>query len=148
MRTVRGDGFTVEMPGKPQRERSPVSTGAGTVQASVLAVKNHDEAFLVSASPLPPGANVDLKEIIYVGAATVGGLALHVTATTYQGYPTRDARVPDVAARGGESTVFFRAILVKKGGQRFVYRMQYVHNGANAQPTALYRRFLASLRFR
>ncbi|MDX6691430.1 MAG: hypothetical protein QOG15_2887, partial [Solirubrobacteraceae bacterium] len=146
MQTVTGDGFTVQMPGKPARETVPIPTGAGTVQASVYTVKNDHEAFLVSASPLPAGARADLKAVLSGGASAVSGNVRDDAATTYQGYPAREGRVPDAQNNGGKGTVFVRVILVAKGGKQVLYHLQYVRKGADATAPALYKQFLASLK--
>jgi hypothetical protein len=147
LQTVTGDGFTVKMPGKPERETVPIPTGAGTVKAHVYTVKSDNEAYLVSASPLPAGAQADLAGVVKGGANAVGGTVQDDVATTYQGFRARDARVPDAKNNGGTGTLFVRVILATKGNAKVLYHIQYVRKGGGrTTPPDLYKQVLASLK--
>lgn len=123
--TLRGDGFTVSMPGKPTRSEQSVPTLRGTVQAISYTSDSAKKAFSIGYTTLPKGIKGDLHGAITGGAANVGGTVHDEVATTYQGYEARDARITGAAHDKG--TLFVRAILTKDR----LYVLQFIGNGNN-----------------
>ena len=125
--TLKGDGFTVSMPGKPTRSEQSVPTPRGTVKAISYTSDSRDQAFSIGYTVLPKGVTGDLKGAIEGGATNVGGTVRDVKNTPYQGYKARDARITGAADNKG--TLFVRAILAKKR----LYVLQYIGDGANLE---------------
>jgi hypothetical protein len=123
--TLKGDGFSVSMPGKPSRNQQSVPTPNGTLKAISYTSDSRDKAFSIGYTELPKGVKGDLHGAITGGAANVGGTVRDEVATTYQGYKARDARITGAADNKG--TLFVRAILAK--GR--LYLLQFIGDGAN-----------------
>lgn len=121
--TLNGDGFSVSMPGKPERKEQSVPTAKGTVKAVSYTSDSTDKAFSIGYTTLPKGVEGDLHGAITGGAANVGGKVNDEKATTYQGYKARDARITGAADNKG--TLFVRAILAK--GRLYV--LQFIGEG-------------------
>ena len=125
--TLRGDGFSVSMPGKPTRKVQSVPTANGTFKAISYTSDSRDKAFSIGYTELPKGVQGDLHGAIKGGAQNVGGTVRDEQATTYQGYKARDARITGAADNKG--TLFVRAILAK--GR--LYLLQFIGDGPNLQ---------------
>ena len=125
LQTLNGDGFTVSMPGKPERSEQSVPTAKGTVKAVSYTSDSNDKAFSIGYTQLPKGIEGDLHGAIAGGAANVGGTVKDEKATTYQGFKARDARITGAADNKG--TLFVRAILAK--GRLYV--LQFIGEGNN-----------------
>jgi hypothetical protein len=139
--TLKGDGFTVSMPGKPTRSEQSVPTPRGTVKAISYTSDSRDKAFSIGYTELPKGVRGDLKGAIKGGAANVGGTVRDEKATTYQGYKARDARITGAADNKG--TLFVRAILAK--GR--LYLLQFIGDGPNLkQAPEAYSEIVSSLK--
>jgi hypothetical protein len=139
--TLRGDGFSVSMPGKPKRSEQAVPTPRGTVKAISYTSDSRDRAFSIGYTELPKGAEGDLHGAITGGAINVGGIARDEVDTTYQGFKARDARITGAADNKG--TLFLRAILVKNR----LYVLQFIGDGANLKkPSAAYSQIINSLK--
>jgi hypothetical protein len=124
---LKGDGFTVSMPGKPERSEQSVPTAKGTVKAVSYTSDSNDKAFSIGYTELPEGVQGDLHGAITGGAANVGGTVKDEKALTYQGFKARDARITNAADNKG--TLFVRAILAK--GRLYV--LQFIGEGKNLQ---------------
>jgi hypothetical protein len=136
-----GDGFTVSMPGTPERSEQSVKTAKGTVKAVSYTSDSKDKAFSIGYTELPKGVTGDLHGAIAGGASNVGGTARDEVDTTYQGFKARDARITGAADNKG--TLFVRAILVKNR----LYVLQFIGNGANLKkPSAAYSQIINSLK--
>jgi hypothetical protein len=123
--TLEGDGFTVSMPGKPERSEQSVPTARGTVKAVSYTSDSKNKAFSIGYTTLPTGLKGDLHGAIAGGAKNVGGTVKDEKATTYQGFKARDARITNAADNKG--TLFVRAILAK--GRLYV--LQFIGQGKN-----------------
>ncbi len=122
---LKGDGFTVDMPGKPERSEQSVPTAKGTVKAVSYTSDSSEKAFSIGYTELPKGVQGDLHGAIAGGAANVGGTVKDEKETTYQGFKARDARITNAAENKG--TLFVRAILAD--GRLYV--LQYIGEGKN-----------------
>lgn len=135
-----GDGFSARMPTAPKRSTQKVETPAGPVTVVIYLSEASISAYSVSYVDLPHGHG-DLPGAIAGSAKNDGGAVQDEKATTYNGFPARDARI--TGAEGGRVTVFTRVILAK--GR--LYQLQYLHRGGrDTAPPAVYRQFLDSLR--
>ncbi len=121
--TLKGDGFTVSMPGKPERSEQSVPTARGTVKAVSYTSDSDEKAFSIGYTTLPSGVKGDLHGAITGGAANVGGTVKDEKDATYQGFKARDARITNAADNKG--TLFVRAILAK--GRLYV--LQFIGEG-------------------
>ena len=138
LQTLKGDGFTVSMPGKPERSEQSVPTPKGTVKAVSYTSASSEKAFSISYTTLSKG---DLHGAIAGGAANVGGTVKDEKATTYQGFKARDARITNAADNKG--TLFIRAILAH--GR--LYILQYIGEGKDVDTApAAYTEILNSLK--
>jgi hypothetical protein len=139
--TLDGDGFTVSMPGTPERSEQSVPTAKGTVKAVSYTSDSNDKAFSIGYTELPAGVQGDLHGAIAGGAANVGGTVKDEKAVTYQGFKARDARITNAADNKG--TLFVRAILAK--GRLYV--LQFIGEGTNlATPPSEYNEIVNSLK--
>jgi hypothetical protein len=145
VKTVDGDGFTVEMPGSPKRQVITARTAAGPVPITAyISEGGEEEGFSMSVLTLPKGVKGDLAGAVKGAADSVDGRLRDSTNTRHQGFPARDARIADAAdENGNKGTVFARVILAK----RRLYQLQYVTAGADVKaPPDAYRSFVSSLK--
>jgi hypothetical protein len=139
--TLKGDGFTVSMPGKPTRMEQSVQTLKGTVKAISYTSDSKDKAFSIGYTELPKGIRGDLHGAIAGGAANVGGVVHDERTTTYQGYKARDARISGAAKNKG--TLFVRAILADDR----LYVLQFIGEGNDLKtPPPAYGQIVDSLK--
>jgi hypothetical protein len=142
--TLRGEGFSVKMPGSPKRQVITAQTSAGPVPITAYITEGGQEGFSMSVLKVPKGVKGDLRGAVQGAAASVRGTLKDSTATRYQGFPARDARIANAADQNGnKGTVFARVILAK--GR--VFQLQFVTGGADVtSPPAAYTRFVSSLK--
>jgi hypothetical protein len=142
--TLKGDGFSVEMPGKPKRQVLTAPTAAGPLPVTAYITEGGDEGYSMSVLKVPKGGRFDLDGAIQGAAANVNGSLKDRSQTSYQGYPARDARITNAADKNGnKGTVFARVILAE--GR--VFQLQFVTGGGNVKSApAAYTRFVSSLR--
>jgi hypothetical protein len=139
--TLDGDGFTVSMPGKPERKEQTVPTVNGTFKTISYTSDSSNKAFSIDYTELPAGIRGDLHGAIKGGAANVGGKVRDEVPTTYHGFKARDARITGAADNKG--TLFVRAIIAK----RRLYLLQYIGNGPNlAKASPVYAQIVNSLK--
>jgi hypothetical protein len=139
--TLKGDGFSVSMPGNPMRKVQPVPTVNGTVKAISYTSDSRDKAFSIGYTELLKGVEGNLHGVIEGGAKNVGGTVRDEKPTEYQGFKARDARITGAADNKG--TLFVRAILAK--GR--LYLLQFIGDGPNLkQPPAAYSEIISSLK--
>jgi hypothetical protein len=140
--TVKGRGFTVQMPANPKRETGTFKTDAGPVELTGYLVDRGDEAYGIYVGEVAPGSEPDLDGLIAGTAADLHGTVAEREETEYQGHPAHDVRITDGEADGAKLTTFMRVIGVD---DRF-YQLEYVAKGADVRaPPDGYRRFLESL---
>jgi hypothetical protein len=144
--TVKGRGFTVQMPANPQRETDTFKSDAGPVRLTSYLVDRRDEAYGIYVGDyvggLGPDRAHDLDGAIDETAADVHGTVAEREETEYQGFPARDARITGADMDGTKATVFVRHI----GAEDRYYQLNYVAKGPDVRaPPDGYRRFLESL---
>ena len=142
--TLTGDGFSVEMPGSPQRRVLTVPTSSGPLPVTSYLSEGGEEGFSMSVLKVPEGVRFDLEGAVRGAAANVKGTVKDNSKTSYEGFPARDTRITNAADKNGnKGTVFARMILAKG---RF-FQLQFVKEGADVKsPPAAYKRFVASLK--
>jgi len=140
----QGEGFTISMPGKPERSSQTTPTAAGELTIVLYTSQSSDEAYTVGYTDIPGGAEADLADVIQGSASSVKGTASDEVDSTYQGFRARDARISNASDdKGNKATVFLRALLA---GDR-LYQLQYLQKGADVKTApAEYAEFLASLK--
>jgi hypothetical protein len=142
--TLRGEGFTVQMPGKPKRQVITAQTAAGPVPITAYLTEGGEEGFSMSVLTVPKGVTGNLQGAVEGAAASVKGKLASSAKTAYQGFPARDARITNAADQNGnQGTVFARVILAK--GR--IFQLQFVTGGADVKsPPAAYTAFVSSLK--
>jgi hypothetical protein len=142
--TLKGDGFSVKMPGSPKREVITAQTAAGPVPITAYITEGGDEGFSLSVLKVPEGVKGDLAGAVQGAASSVEGTLREDRPTRHQGFAARDARITNAADQNGnKGTVFARVILA---GDR-VFQLQFVTSGADVKsPPAAYTRFVSSLK--
>jgi hypothetical protein len=142
--TLKGDGFTVQMPGKPKRQVITAQTAAGPVPITAYLTEGGEEGFSMSVLKVPKGVKGNLEGAVQGAASSVKGRLSDSARTTYQGFATRDARITNAADQNGnKGTVFARVILAN--GR--IFQLQFVTGGANVKsPPAAYTSFVSSLK--
>ena len=142
--TLRGDGFSVRMPGLPLRETVTAQTQAGPVPITAYITEGGDQGFSLSVLKVPEGIEGDLEGAVQGAASSVEGTVQENRQTRYQGFPARDARITSASdSNGNKGTVFARVILAD--GR--VFQLQFVTDGADVKtPPAAYTRFVSSLK--
>jgi hypothetical protein len=139
--TLKGDGFTISMPGKPKRTVESVDTAQGTLTAISYTSAGRDDAFSLGYTELPNGVKGDLHGAIVGGAEHVSGKIADEVGTTYGGFKARDARIS--GASDNKNTIFVRALF----SDSRLYVLQYIGKGNDTkQPPATYRTFLRSFK--
>jgi hypothetical protein len=146
LRAFNGPGYSVLMPGKPDRSVSTVKTAAGPVKVVAYVSDSADRAFAVASITLPISLKGDLDGAVQGAASNIGGTVRDKTKTTHQGFPARDARVTGAKDKNGNAgTVFARFILA---GHR-MYQLQFVTEGSDVTSAGdEYDRFIGSLRIK
>jgi hypothetical protein len=144
VKTLKGEGFSVRMPGSPKRQVITAQTAAGAVPITAYITEGGEEGFSMSVVTVPEGVRGDLDRAVQGAAESVKGKLRTTTKIRHQGFPGRDARIADAAdANGNKGTVFARVILAK--GR--VFQLQYVTGGADVKAApAAYRSFVSSLK--
>jgi hypothetical protein len=142
--TLKGQGFSIAMPGTPKRQVITAQTAAGPVPITAYISEGGEEGFSMSVLTVPKGVKGDLDGAVKGAASSVKGTLKDSARTRYQGFPARDARIANAAdENGNKGTVFARVILAE--GR--VFQLQYVTAGADVKaPPAAYRRFVSSLK--
>jgi hypothetical protein len=142
--TLKGDGFTVRMPGSPKRDVITAQTAAGPVPITAYITEGGDDGFSLSVLKVPAGVKGDLAGAIQGATSSVQGTLKENRTTRYQGFPARDARITNAADQNGnKGTVFARVILANDR----VFQLQFVTGGADVKsPPAAYTRFVSSLK--
>ena len=142
--TVKGDGFSVKMPGSPKRQVITAQTAAGPVPITAYITEGGEEGFSMSVLKVPKGVKGDLDGAVQGAATSVKGTLKDSRTTRYQGFPARDARITNAEDQNGnKGTVFARVILAK--GR--VFQLQFVTGGADVKsPPAAYTSFVSSLK--
>ena len=142
--TVKGDGFTVNMPGTPKREVITAQTASGPVPITTYITEGGEEGFSMSVLKVPNGVKGDLDGAVQGAASSVKGTLKESAKTRYQGFPARDARIANAADQNGnKGTVFARVILAN--GR--VFQLQFVTGGADVKSApAAYTNFVSSLK--
>jgi len=144
VKTLKGEGFSVRMPGSPKRQVITAQTAAGPVPITAYITEGGEAGFSMSVLTVPEGVRGDLDGAVEGAAASVKGKLRTTEKIRHQGFPGRDARIADAAdANGNKGTVFARVILAK--GR--VFQLQYVTDGADVKAApAAYQRFVSSLK--
>lgn len=142
--TLKGEGFTVAMPGTPKRQVLTAQTAAGPVPITAYITEGGSEGFSMSVLKLPGGVKGDLDGAVKGAASSVGGTLEDSKQVTFQGFAARDARITGAEdSNGNKGTVFARVILAK--GR--VFQLQFVTQGADVKSAPeQYTSFVASLK--
>lgn len=140
----QGEGFTVMMPGKPERSEQSAESAAGQVKVILYTSESRDKAYLVGYTDLPAGATIDLPGAIKGAAGGVKGTVNDEKETTHQGFPAREARITNADdGDGNKGTAFLRVI----NANNRLYQMQYIEAGADVKtPSENYPEFVNSLK--
>jgi len=142
--TLKGEGFSVKMPGSPKRQMLTAQAASGPVPITAYITEGGEEGFSLSVLTVPKGVRGDLDGAVDGAAASVKGTLKNRSKTRYQGFPARDARITDAADQNGnKATVFARVILAENR----VFQLQFVTGGADVKsPPASYTSFVSSLK--
>ena len=142
--TLKGDGFTVAMPGDPKAETITAQTAGGPIAITAYITEGGSEGFSMSVLKVPEGVRGDLDGAVRGAASSVAGTLQDSTKLTFQGFPARDARITGAEdSNGNKGTVFARVILAN--GR--VFQMQFVTAGADVtSPPKQYTAFVSSLK--
>jgi hypothetical protein len=141
---LKGEGFTVNMPGKPKRSTQTVPTAAGPVLLTAYVTEGGEEGFSMSVAKIPSTVEGDLDGAVRGAAANVKGTAKDTRTTTYQGFPARDTRITNAQDKNGKKGTVFARVILAKGR---LFQLQFVQEGADVKsPPDAYTAFLASLK--
>lgn len=143
--TFEGDGFSIDMPGKPERTTDSTDSALGKLPIVVHTSGSRDKAYILIYTEFPSPPEVDMGGLMEILARSLNGTAQEDTGTTFQGLPARDGRITNASAEGRDKphTVFLRAIEAKNR----LYQLQYVQEGADVKaPPPEYSQFLASFK--
>jgi hypothetical protein len=142
--TLKGDGFTVAMPGSPKAETITAQTAGGPLPITAYITEGGEEGFSMSVLKVPKGVRGDLDGAVRGAASSVGGTLKDTKKLKFQGFPARDARITGAEdSNGNKGTVFARVILAK--GR--VFQLQFVTGGADVtSPPKQYTAFVSSLK--
>lgn len=142
--TLNGEGFTVNMPGSPERTVQTVQTAAGPVKITAYITEGGEEGFAMSVARIPATVKGDLDGAIQGAASNVKGTPKDTVKTTYQGFPARDTRIIEAQDENGKKGTVFARVILAKGK---LFQLQFIQEGADVKdPPAAYPTFLASLK--
>lgn len=129
--TVNGDGFTVQMPGTPNKQTQSVPSAVGTLTFNMYTVEQGGEAFIVGYNDFPAaatqGANPDdLLNRAQQGAVTnVNGKITSEKTITMNGHPGRefsgDGTPPGEGGKSQEGTFTARIYWVEPRLYQTIY---------------------------
>ena len=71
--TLKGDGFTVAMPGNPKAETINAQTAGGPLPITAYITEGGSEGFSMSVLKIPKGVRGDLDGAVQGAATSVGG---------------------------------------------------------------------------
>lgn len=145
--TLNGEGFSVLMPGKPERLVKTAPSAAGPVDVTFYLIPKGNTAYTVSVFAVPEGVQFDLDGAVSSVASSVGGKVADSAETTYQGFPARDARITGARDKNGKKgkkgTIFTRAVI---SGDHF-YQLQFIAEGGDVTaPSPVYTKLRDSLK--
>ena len=140
--TLKGNGFSVKIPGKPERKVIAAETSEGAVPVITYISTGDPDGISLSVLRVPEKVKPDLDAAMKGIATNVKGTLTNHTKTTYQGFDSRDAVIRNARGDDGDKGTVFARVILAKGR---VYQLQYATEGtATAAP--VFRRFAASLR--
>ena len=145
--TVRAEGFSVRMPGSPERTEDaipiplvgPAKDLVGPTTAVMYTSESDDLLFAVGVMQGPTTVAFNRDTGLAGMASAMGGKVRDSAKTRYRGHPAIDATLDDVGE--GEMTAFVR--LVHAG--RRVFLVQALVEGDAAAPPPAYAEILQSL---
>jgi hypothetical protein len=142
--TLKGDGFTVAMPGHPKPETINAQTAGGPVRITAYITEGGEEGYSMSVLRIPQGVRGDLDGAVKGAATSVGGTLKDVKKLSFQGFPARDARITGAEdSQGNKGTVFARVI--RANGR--IFQLQFVTGGADVTSAPKqYTAFVSSLK--
>jgi hypothetical protein len=88
--TLKGDGFTVAMPGHPKPETINAQTAGGPVRITAYITEGGEEGYSMSVLRIPQGVRGDLDGAVKGAATSVGGTLKDVKKLSFQGFPARE----------------------------------------------------------
>lgn len=149
LRPVHAAGFTISMPGTPERSDQPVpmvfvgpaADRVPPTKAISYTSESADKAYMTSVVQGPTTAAADLGSGVAGMAANTGGSLRETRRSRYRGHPAIDARITGVG--DGKATTFARLVLADDR----VFVVQVVVAGKDvATPPPAFPRVLRSLR--
>jgi len=149
--TLRGDGFTVRMPGTPERSEQPIALPiVGPAKALVeptkaigYASESHDKAYMITVIVGPTTVAFDLTTGLDGMASAVGGSVRSRATTRHGAHRAIDGRIARLS--DPEATMFVRIV---HAGER-VFVLQAIVRGDDVRtPPRYYAPFIKSLRIR
>jgi hypothetical protein len=108
--TYQGEGFTVGLPGSPDKQQQTKQTAAGPVTVTILTVSQGQRAFALAYNAIPSTASYDLDAAAKGTVSGTGGALTDVKTISFKGNQGRDYRI--TGAGGGKGTAFGRILLV------------------------------------
>lgn len=142
-RPLLGEGFSIEMPGDPERsvQSVPLPSGAGEVQVVYYVAEGAADGFGVAVTQYPAETAVDLDAAARGAAEAVQGTAVDIEEVIADGSPARDFRIEGGSADGRAVTVFVR--LIAAPGR--LIQLQYLTEGDTTGAAATFTTFVDSL---
>jgi hypothetical protein len=140
--SYQGDGFTVGLPGSPDKQQQTKQTAAGPVTVTILTVAQGQRAFALAYNAIPSNGTFDLDAAAKAAVGGEGGALTDLKTISFKGSEGRDYRITGVG--GGQGTAFARILLVANR----LFQLQAVVPGGNVQTAPPeYPAMLASLSF-
>jgi hypothetical protein len=146
LRVFDGDGYSVDLPGEPEREVLSIPTDDGEIELVVHYVARDSSVMGVATGKTPRGEKPDLTGAIFGTALATGGMIEDEAATRHRGLRARDARISSVVGDDGDTdaTLFVRVIAKRDR----LYQLQYIVAGERTSPPEVYDAFVRSFRVR
>lgn len=140
LRPVHAAGFTISMPGTPQRSDQPVALNVvgpakdlvGPTTATSYTSESADKVYIVSAVESPTTPAINLSEAVTAMAAATGGSLRESARSRYRGRPAINARITGVA--DGKATTFAR--IVHAGDRVFILQVIVEGDDVTTPPSA------------
>ena len=140
LKPFAADGFSVELPGTPQRSEEPVP--GSDLKLVFYSVDANDEYYAISVVDVPEGTPLDVDGAVEGSAANIGGTVAEKVPVQVDVHDAMDARITGAKSNGIEGTAFTRVIATPTR----LYQILTIERGADERQNVTHDRIVASFK--
>lgn len=138
---VRGNGFTIRLPGDPEKSNA---SAKGNITFDIYRYEAPDAIYTVTRGSYPKMGTLPLlKEALDSAAGQAGGKVATSKTFKYKHQPTIEGSISGVELDGKEVYIFARYVVVN----RVMYGLLFVDKGGSSSSNAAFKTFVESLTF-